>query len=104
MPEKQHIYDMALAGLSGAATSLLHKIKIGMPVTAKSVIIDAGLAACAMVLAYIACSLLSLSQEMSRAVYFGAGWLGSRIITIVERKADDKIEAVLDNFTDRITL
>jgi hypothetical protein len=104
MPEKQQIYDMALAGLSGAATSWLHKIKVGQPVTAKSVVIDAGLAACSMVLAYIVCSMLDLSQEMSRAVYFGSGWLGSRVIAIVERKADDKIEEVLDDLTDRIQL
>lgn len=102
MMERQQLVDMLIAGASGAGTSILHKIKSGMPVTARSLAIDAGLAACSMVIAYIACDVFALSQEMSRAVYFGAGWLGSRVIAIVEKKADEKIEDVLDKFTDRL--
>lgn len=104
MPEKQQLYDMLTAGASGAVTSILHKVKIGMPVTLKSLTVDAGLAACSMVLAYIVCSLLDLSSEMARAVYFGAGWLGSRVISIVERHADEQIEKVIEKATDRIRI
>ena len=93
---------MAIAGASGAATSILHKLKVGLPVTAKSLAVDVALASCAMVLAYIVSDLMGLSQEMSRAVYFGSGWLGSRLISIVEQRADKELNRIVNKFIDKI--
>lgn len=104
MPERQHVYDMVMAGFSGAATSILHKIKTGQPITSKSIIVDTALAMCALILAYIICEAMHFTQETSRAVYFGSGWLGSRIIGAVEKNADKNIARALDKITERIKL
>ena len=93
---------MAIAGTSGAATSILHKLKVGLPITVKDIAIDVALASCAMVLAYIVSEIAHLGPEYSRAVYFGAGWLGSRLISIIEKRASKALTKIVDKIVDKI--
>ncbi|NTV26675.1 MAG: hypothetical protein HGB01_10780 [Chlorobiaceae bacterium] len=95
---------LLLSGIAGIATSMLHKLNAKRPVTFKSAAIDCGLAACSMFGAYIVCDLFQLTPEVSRAVYFGAGWIGSRVIAAVDRRSDQVIEQIIDKAVDRIEL
>lgn len=89
-----------MAGAAGATTSIFHKIKMGINVTFKSILVDTILAACAVFVAQIVCNAMAITPEWSRLVYFGTGWLGSRVIAIVEKNADKKIEKTIDRLTD----
>lgn len=93
---------MVIAGTSGAATSILHKMKAGSPISVKDIAIDVALASCAMVLAYIVSEIAHLGPEYSRAVYFGAGWLGSRLISVVEKRANKALTTFVDKLIDKI--
>lgn len=102
MPGRQQIYDIAMAGIAGAATGILHKVKMGMTITWKTILVDTALAACALFVTVLICDVFQLSEEMRRALYFASGWLGSRVIAIVEKNADEKIEKTLDRLTDKL--
>lgn len=107
-PDKQNlisnpnVFDMIVSGGTGLATSVLHKIKSGKKLTAKNIIIDALLAVCSMFAAYIICGIFSFESNVSRAVYFGAGWLGSRVIARIDKRSDEIIDRGLDVLEERI--
>jgi hypothetical protein len=94
--------DYFIYGAAGVATSILQKIHRKKKMMPRDIFLELGLAACSLVAAHVMSLVVPWGCAYRPAIYWVAGWIGSRVLLAIDRRSEDLIDKAIDHVEDRL--